>query len=342
MKVPSSIRNLFNERKPHYDELSTSVAKKVNNFKRKEWHYIARVKELESFALKIETGRCRQPQNMEDFFACTIVVENLSSITEAEMLVCNIFEKHGRRPLTDDNTNKQSHSFVFDDLRLYVKWRDDEDVKPTGLNGTLFEVQIKTFLQHAWSIATHDLVYKTDKKDWSKERLAFQIKAMLEHAEISIQEAETLAKSSSLRKTDQLSNEVMSAITFINELWPSSALPKDMKRLAENINSLVHAVGIGLPELKHAIETETKIGKGTETLNLSPYAIVLQTLFNQMQEKFIEYLTGDDKQFKIYLHQELELPDSIDHALLKNAVLCNLGSRGDTSSIPTRQIEDTD
>ncbi len=333
MKVPSSIRNLYKELKPHYNELSTSVEKKINNFKKKEWHYIGRIKELESFALKIETGRCTQPQNMEDFFACTIVVENLSSVAKAETLVCNFFEKYKRRPLTDNNTKKQSDSFVFDDLRLYVKWRDDEDVRPTELNGTLFEIQIKTFLQHAWSIATHDLVYKSDEKDWAKERIAFQIKAMLEHAEISIQEAETLAKSSTLRKTNQLSNDVMSTISFVNELWPAFALPKDKKRLAENINSLVHAVGIALPALKHAIETETKLGRGTQTLNLSPYAVILQTLFNQMQEKFIEYLKGNDKRFKVYLHQELELPDSIDRALLKNAVSCN---------VRTSQTEGTD
>ena len=62
-------------------------------------------------------------------------------------------------------------------------------------------MQVKTFLQHAWGIATHDLIYKTDDVSWSRQRIAYQIKAMLEHAEMSIQEAGRLAEAVALSKT---------------------------------------------------------------------------------------------------------------------------------------------
>ncbi len=41
-------------------------------------------------------------------------------------------------------------------------------------------------MQHAWGLATHDLIYKADEINWPKERIAFQIKAMLEQAEVTI------------------------------------------------------------------------------------------------------------------------------------------------------------
>ena len=51
--------------------------------KEENWHYFGRIKTKESFALKIETGRFDPTINLEDFFACTIVVENSRSIKKA-------------------------------------------------------------------------------------------------------------------------------------------------------------------------------------------------------------------------------------------------------------------
>jgi hypothetical protein len=85
--------------------------------------YVGRVKELESFALKIETGRVPDPARMEDFFACTIVVPTLSQIEEAERLVSSLFDGVGRRPPNDAETRKTASDFAFDDLRLYVARR---------------------------------------------------------------------------------------------------------------------------------------------------------------------------------------------------------------------------
>jgi hypothetical protein len=42
----------------------------------KGWFFTWRLKELESFALKIETGRVSNPVALEDFFACTIVLRS--------------------------------------------------------------------------------------------------------------------------------------------------------------------------------------------------------------------------------------------------------------------------
>ena len=320
MKISKSLRDIHANQKERYGLLQQRVDHVMGLKKDRRWHYESRVKKLESFALKVETGRTR-PAKMEDFFACTLVVENLGSMAKAEQLVRRRFKFYERRPKVDTFTLKPSDSFRFDDTRLYVRWKDGLASRPTGLGELLFEVQIKTFLAHAWSVATHDLIYKTDEKSWAKERIAFQVKAMLEHAEISILEAQKLAASTSLNKTDDLSRRISWIIEMVNSLWPSIALPYDKKRLAENINNLVESVGINLERLQELILRETHLGKGTKILNLSPYCTIVQSLVNQEPAKVLKYITGPRREFKVYVSCDLEIPATWDLKRLTNAVL---------------------
>lgn len=113
MKVPISIRSLYDELEDSYKRLFDKVNDKINNFKEKGWHYESRIKELESFALKLETGRCTTPEEMEDFFGCTLVVQNLNSISKAEKMINDLFGTYDRRPAQENYTNKPSDSFRF-------------------------------------------------------------------------------------------------------------------------------------------------------------------------------------------------------------------------------------
>jgi ppGpp synthetase/RelA/SpoT-type nucleotidyltranferase len=323
MKIPQSLRDLHSNSKIKYDRLKQCVDNTLLNLRDSKWHYVSRVKELESFALKVESGYYDDPASIEDFFACTIVVENLASLAKAESLVKRIFTFSHRRPQDKSITSNSPDSFRFDDTRLYVKWKDDPTVRPTGLKGILFEVQIKTFLAHAWAIATHDLTYKTDEKSWAKERIAFQVKAMLEHAETSIQEAKKLAKSSSLKKTDKLSMRISATIKLLDDLWLPASLPSDKKKLAENIDRLIRHVGIDLGALKEVLVEEKRLGRGTQILNLSPYATVVQSLLNQEPSKFKQYLIRSKQEFKVYIPREIILPSTIDPSQLKNVIFAD-------------------
>jgi len=321
MKIPKSVRDSYKVQREAYERLKKRVDEIMLSQKDPRWHYESRIKPDESFALKAETGRFNDLGCLEDFFACTIAVENLASMSKAEKLVKRNFRLYERRPPVDAVTSKPSDSFRFDDTRLYVQWKDDQLLPPTDLGGMLFEVQIKTFLAHAWSIATHDLTFKTDEKSWPKERIAFQIKAMLEHAETAIQEAKKLAKSTSLKKTDGVSERISAIIAFLNDSWTPSRLPQDKKRLAENLDKLLQSVHVDLNRLREILHTETNLGRGTKTLNLSPYLSIVQSLFNQEFEKMRRYVTGRDHKFKIFLPRELQLPTSLQSGRLNNIIL---------------------
>ncbi|MGD0857555.1 MAG: hypothetical protein ABSA18_17430 [Dehalococcoidia bacterium] len=320
MKIPGSIREKYDDQLPLYEQLRDRVDNLIKNKKDSRWHYESRVKNPESFALKIETGRYLNPDQIEDTFACTLVVENLESVSKAEQFIIREFNVAYRRPVQDSITSKSSDSFVFDDLRIYCKWRDEIAQSPSGLTDSIFEVQIKTYLQHAWSIATHDLIYKSDEKNWSKERIAFQIKAMLEHADASILEVDRLSQSPCMNKTNKITEQISKIIEFIHLLWPSNMLPQDVKRLAENVNNLIMNIGIDLDELKRIIELETSLKRGINILNLSPYETIVQSLLYQVPEKIESFIYIENRKFKIYLCRELDIPFTINPLRLRNAI----------------------
>ena len=136
MKVVYSITNLYKRQLAINQKLADTVDELIKSIKSKRWHYESRIKGLESYALKLETGRYPEPDKLEDFFACMIVVENTLEIKKVLFILKNYLKIQYRRPLDEKITHKSSDSFVFDDLRLYV------NLKPTSARpkGPLNEV----------------------------------------------------------------------------------------------------------------------------------------------------------------------------------------------------------
>jgi len=314
MKIPGSIRSLYTAQEEPNKRLKELVDNKLTAIMHPRWHYESRIKPEESFALKVESGRYSKSEldNLEDFFACTLVVENQTSVNIAEELVDTLFVVYERRPKNFSWTHKSSNAFPFDDLRLYTKWKDDLTQRPSGLTDIIFEIQIRTFLQHAWSVATHDLVYKSSNANWPKMRIASQIKAMLEHAEISIAEAELLSKSPGLSRTDKYTNDLKDTMEVINDVW-SEGLPVDVIRFANTVNMFLKNVGINLRRLKEILHAETSEGRGSELKNLSPYGVIVQSVMMHETEKFATYLekTEAGSPFFIVFPRELDIPERI-------------------------------
>lgn len=293
MKVPESIGDIYDQNIEEVDRLASRVGEHLSGHLRKEWHFIGRVKERESFALKIETGRFEHPDKLEDFYGCTIVVRTNAELIEAETIINNIFNVQTRRPPKTNFSFSDPSSFEFDHLRLYASWKDDDALPASGLTNRLFEIQIKTYLQHAWSIATHDLIYKTDDVNWRKARIAFQVKAMLEHAEASIAHAEILAAIPELQVENQRLDELREVIKVIKEEWKGdiTRLPKDIRRLAESTLTLLRNTGVSPADLRHILEIERTAGGGSLIETLSPYGVILQCLLNRRTTNVRKFAT---------------------------------------------------
>ena len=322
MKIVKYIRDIYQEHKPLYHELETEVKENLKpRVEEKNWFFISRIKALESFALKIETGRVAKPTKLEDFFACTIIVPTTVDICQAKKMVLCIYKFHSRRPTNDSNTHKGSSDFVFDDLRLYVMQGALTSGKNQQLNEIVFEVQIKTILQYAWSIATHDLIYKSDTINWPRERIAFQVKAMLEHAEVTITKTDLLKDAPNVAKTNPRTDDVCFIIKHLNQIWTSEQLPQDIKRLAETIFEVLHSCELDVKMFPRIIETE-KHRLSSIPLNLSPYALTIQALA-QNKPVELQQMLENKKTRTIVIHSGMELPEWI---LNEHPRILNIGS----------------
>ncbi|AMR27233.1 hypothetical protein A0257_09065 [Hymenobacter psoromatis] len=308
MKIMKSVSDLYEEQYPLLQQLRKQVDSIFLAKKHDTWHYFSRIKEKESFALKLETGRVPIANALEDFFACTLVVENSSKFTEARTLIEQYFDIQYQRPKKDYFTHKAPDAFPFDDIRLYVSFKQVPYTPETPVDTTVFEVQVKSFLQHAWSIATHDLIYKSDAISWSRERVAFQVKAMLEQAEVAISSAEHLATMPELNKTNQDFDDLRKVLTFITSVFSKDDLPRNTLLLARNTNELLKSLKLTVEDLQQMLEAENATGNGTQTRNLSPYTILIQSLINQSSSKLQDYLTGKGwGKFKVFIPQEVDL-----------------------------------
>jgi len=320
MKIPRSIRELHGDLQPQYEVLKKKVDDLITSRKSPNWHYASRLKTLESYSQKLETGRVDNPRKLDDFFACTLVVQNYNEITDAKKIIEQLFEINSERP--NEKITKRSDSFPFDDLRMYALWRDDPALPKTELDGFIFEIQIKTFLQHAWSIATHDLIYKSEVANWAKERIAYQIKAMLEHAEISISEASGLADSKQLVCRDSKLLKINKINTEIKDYWVMPDLPRDTKRLSENLYNLFECLELDWSIFKTKIDVFRSTNPWPAS-NISVYCNFVQIIITLEPNKIRQYLEDAIRRRSkphILITPEIELPSGWDKAQLKNAL----------------------
>jgi len=168
-----------------------------------------------------------------------------------------------------------------------------------------------------------DLVYKGREVSWPKSRIAYQVKAMLEQAETSIAMVGIAEMASLLDVSDQRSKKLRMIVDALETRWGSERLPEDCVRLANTINELIKDLGFSADQLWQAVDKETKNGRGAETLNLSPYGAIVQSLLAVEFDRMAKYLgetPGRGRRFRVFMPREIELPKGTDRSLFKRVV----------------------
>ena len=307
VKIEASIRRAHSE---YYDEY-TLIQKEVRELLKgacefRQWIFEDRIKSDESYALKLLTGRFNGYE-IDDFYACTIVAPNLKAVVDAIDFVKSSMRVIEEKPGAE--IKSWPTSFGFDSVRLYCKLPNS--VTPQPYHRLSFEVQVKTLLEHAWAKATHDFSYKGNEISWARERLAAQIKAVLDNVDLSINEMESTANSDFLNKKNPSYEKLREIIARLKVEFDADDSPhiiKDYKRLAEQVEKILRLVGVSLDNLSHALASESSNARGRFTINLSPYSIVLVSLANQMPEKLLSALQKpfkkNERKVKIVVPQD--------------------------------------
>ena len=111
MIYPSILERKYNEYQPFISEVAKRVKETLLNFcDRRGYAFTSRIKSIESLAEKIETGRFKQWSDLDDLFACTIIIPTLSHEQEVLDFCQNTFQiihivKRGQ--------NKKTGYFIF-------------------------------------------------------------------------------------------------------------------------------------------------------------------------------------------------------------------------------------
>lgn len=331
MKIDVALRDSYERHARIARALKEEVDRDILKRKRDAWHYESRIKSDESFALKVEAGRVRDIAAVEDVFGATIVVQDANRLVEAESMVLEKYELQERRPKEPAKTSKRPHEFLFDDVRLYVRYRRSPGERSAIPDGAIFEVQVKTFLQHAWAVSTHDLIYKSQERDWRRERIAHQVRATLEQAEVTIAGIEALAVSDVLPTVNDEVNEVNAIISELKADWGwPAALPADVRRLAEAIRVLLLIVDNGRsaprPEiLRSLLDIGKERNAGSHNIDWSPYRSVLSYIAQQHKRKLTSRLTArDNRVAKIFIYPETLTILGISRESLKTGVVLDV------------------
>ena len=326
MKISKNIRSLYEINLTLFSELGSIIDKRMLEHKNKNWHYLSRLKAEESFCLKLESGNHKE-FILEDFFACTLVVENYASINLAIQTIESFLIINRRKPKLDGSTHLQPYDFSFDDLRLYCSLKIPEHLqeKYHKFEGLEFELQIKTFLQHAWGIATHDLIYKGDFLDWGASRIAYQTRALLENAELTIHNVtEMLKNTEKIQKSHLEFDYLKEILDVVSSYWQEDALPRDKKRLIENIFKIIKISndpkaenGISHGEYLRKILNDYISEVDVMPRNVDIYHIILFLLLAEKDSKVLKYIQKNQRN-KIFI-DDLENFD-LDEVILKKCI----------------------
>lgn len=275
MKIPPSFEQAYNEILPTLEQLEGVVRPRVQEIAQKyNANYTGRIKSEESILIKAEKEGVEFPfSQINDLFACTIAVPNSLVIEQ----VCSDIEATFELVEIRQRSVKPEE-FAYNDLNLSLKIKPDFYNSGKRYLDIIFELQIKTLLQHAWAQANHDVIYKARKRSWGLARIASQLRALLEMADSALANLEKTADILQ-GSIDYPQYEDMNRLaTVLEKTWDSRRLPSDLLRAAQVIDKYLKLANLSIEDLTSLLDKDEYI-KYTQANSLPPTHTIFIILY---------------------------------------------------------------
>lgn len=241
--VPASVHEKYEVTRRVVEIVGRRVENSVYEFCRSEgFAFSLRYKTPESIAEKIETGRFTSWSQLDDLFACTVVIPTLLHEPHVLQFLESAFLKRSVR--ARGASAKAPDVFRFDATRFYGTLRPvaDPDMPPE-LWQQVFEVQVRTAFEHAWSVTTHDLTFKGRDVDWRRLRLVAQLKAAVEQLDLLVVGFNEASSHLAPHRWEEVETKglIIERFKFLVDSGaiPAELGPKDWARFAANLYSMI-------------------------------------------------------------------------------------------------------
>ncbi|MDD3710229.1 MAG: RelA/SpoT domain-containing protein [Methanothrix sp.] len=255
MIIPPHIQQKFSDVEPYFDILRDNLRSTLLTYcERNGFAFTYRVKSLDSLTEKIETGRYKRWTDIDDLIACTIIIPTLRYEDEVLTFLDNTFSRINVKKR--GGTLKSPEVFRFDSTRFIGKLSPIEGDGSSLIRDIKFEVQIRTAFEHAWTVTTHSLTYKSEVIDWKRYRLTAQLKAVVEQMDMLVTGFDQASKNISEHNWPEI--EMKGQITerfklaFKDGLIKSELEPKDWTRFSDNVYNMIAST----TEAKHKTPNE--------------------------------------------------------------------------------------
>lgn len=243
--IPAAIRRRYESAADGVAIVEKAVSEAIYAFcYRNGFPYVGRRKELASVAEKIETGRYASWSKLDDLFACTVVIPTLLHEDKVLAFLDQAFTRVAIRQR--GRTQKPPDTFRFEATRFYGKLHPLPSSPERKIaQEIVFEVQVRTAFEHAWSVATHDIIHKGNQLEWRAHRLAAQLKAAVEQLDSLVMAFEQAAQPIIEHSWPQFDArvELLDGFTKLLEDGdiPPELKPKDWSRFADNAMALLNS-----------------------------------------------------------------------------------------------------
>jgi ppGpp synthetase/RelA/SpoT-type nucleotidyltranferase len=282
MITPARLLNKYRAVEPYLEPLRVRVRESLLVLcEREGYALVSRVKALDSVCEKVETGRFACWADIDDLVAFTIVVPKLSDELNVLAFLQSTFSQVIIRKR--GSLKKAPDAFRFDSTRFIGRLSAPEG-QDAPLFNVPFEVQIRSAFEHAWSVTTHALTYKSPEVSWSKLRLTAQLKASVEQLDTLVAAFEDASKYIEPSDWPEIQAKIDIQAYFASKvssgLLPIELTPKDWSRFVDNVYEITRA-GLNRPhpsEVSGAIKRDLDAELATLGVGAVPMSISLGQL----------------------------------------------------------------